>query len=71
MGDGLPSTTVQAMPAQPPGSTLLDVREDDEWASGHASGAAHVPLAKLAAGLGELDLVSAVHVVCRGGDGPG
>ncbi|WP_301122558.1 rhodanese-like domain-containing protein [Mycolicibacterium fortuitum] len=26
---------------------LIDVRENDEWAAGHAPGAAHVPLADL------------------------
>lgn len=26
---------------------LIDVRENDEWAAGHAPGAAHVPLAEL------------------------
>lgn len=28
-------------------ATLLDVREDDEWAAGHAPGAVHVPLREL------------------------
>ena len=27
--------------------TLIDVRENDEWAAGHAPGAVHVPLADL------------------------
>ncbi len=27
------------------GALLLDVREDDEWAAGHAPGAVHMPLA--------------------------
>ena len=31
------------------GAVLLDVREDDEWAAGHAPDAIHVPLA----GVGE------------------
>lgn len=29
------------------GAMLLDVREPQEWAAGHADGAAHVPLADL------------------------
>lgn len=29
------------------GAALLDVREPDEWAAGHAAEAAHVPLAQL------------------------
>lgn len=28
-------------------ATLLDVREDDEWAAGHAPRAVHVPLGRL------------------------
>ena len=48
-------------------AVLVDVRNDDEWAAGHAPGAVHVPLADLPARLGELDLGSPVHVVCRGG----
>ena len=30
-----------------PGAVLLDVREDDEWAAGHAPGAHHVALMDL------------------------
>ena len=29
------------------GAVLLDVREDDEWAAGHAPEAIHVPLARV------------------------
>ena len=29
------------------GAFLLDVREDDEWAAGHAPNAVHVPLSRL------------------------
>ncbi|HEY8676096.1 MAG TPA: rhodanese-like domain-containing protein [Candidatus Dormibacteraeota bacterium] len=29
------------------GATLLDVREADEWAAGHAPGAVHIPLSSL------------------------
>jgi 3-mercaptopyruvate sulfurtransferase SseA len=38
----------------PAGAFLLDVREDDEWAAGHAPGAVHVRLRDLAARFGEL-----------------
>lgn len=31
------------------GAVLLDVREDDEWAAGHAPNAVHVPLGNLGA----------------------
>jgi rhodanese-related sulfurtransferase len=47
---------------------LLDVREDDEWAAGHAPGALHIPLGQLGARLGELDPRQALAVVCRSGN---
>lgn len=34
------------------GAVLLDVRETDEWAAGHAPGAVHVPLAEVSAAAG-------------------
>lgn len=45
------------------GAALLDVREPDEWANGHAASAVHVPMGRLT-----LDLVPAgrpVLVVCH------
>ena len=33
---------------------LLDVREDDEWAAGHAPDAVHVRLGELGARVGEV-----------------
>ena len=48
---------------------LLDVREDDEFAAGHAPGAVHVPLSQLPTRLDELpDPGDApLSVVCRSG----
>ena len=48
------------------GSVALDVREDDEWAAGHISGAIHIPLAELAYREGEIPS-SRLIVVCRSG----
>lgn len=48
------------------GAVLLDVREEDEWAAGHAPGAVHVPLA----GVGQAAATfgsSTVLAVCRSG----
>ncbi len=61
-----PTTTVDALPE---GAVLLDVREDDEFAAGHAPGAVHVPLGDLPARAGELaDLPEGeLHVLCRSG----
>jgi rhodanese-related sulfurtransferase len=51
-------------------AVLLDVRENDEWAAGHAPEAVHVPMGQVAQRLDELAGVFAdrpVPVVCRSG----
>jgi rhodanese-related sulfurtransferase len=50
----------------PQGAVLLDVREDDEFAAGHAPGALHVPLGEVPARAGELP-EDEVFVLCRAG----
>jgi rhodanese-related sulfurtransferase len=64
--------TVQATdldPAKPvpPGTVLLDVREQDEWDAGHAPDAVHIPLGDLPERVGELDPDARVLVVCHSG----
>jgi rhodanese-related sulfurtransferase len=49
------------------GALLLDVREDDEWRSGRAPGAVHVPLAELPDHLDELARDRPIVCVCRSG----
>jgi rhodanese-related sulfurtransferase len=63
MPQPVPTVTVADLPD---GVALLDVREDDEWAAGHAPDAQHIPLGELAGRLGELP-DGAVYVVCRSG----
>jgi rhodanese-related sulfurtransferase len=46
---------------------LLDVREDDEWAAGHAPGAHHVPMMEIPVRLTEVPQDGDVVVVCRMG----
>ncbi len=46
---------------------LLDVREPDEWAAGHAPGAHHLPMMELPARMGEIPTDTDVVVVCRSG----
>ena len=46
---------------------LLDVREDDEWARGHAAGARHIPMGDVPARMGELDADATLFVVCHAG----
>ena len=51
----------------PAGAFLLDVREDDEWAAGHAPDAVHVRLGELGTHVAELPHDRAVYVICRSG----
>ncbi len=47
--------------------TVIDVREDEEWAAGHIAGAVHIPLGQLEARLGELDAPQPLVTTCRSG----
>ncbi|MEW2082189.1 rhodanese-like domain-containing protein [Streptomyces sp. NPDC005283] len=64
----LPSVDVAAVPS---GSLVLDVRENDEWASGHVEGALHVPMSDFVARFGEVTEAVAdgrrAYVMCRVG----
>ena len=61
----IPTTTVAALPDD---AVLVDVREDDEWAAGHAPNAIHIPLGELPSRLGELpETDDTVAIVCRMG----
>jgi rhodanese-related sulfurtransferase len=51
----------------PHGAYLLDVREDDEWAAGHAPGAHHLPMQDVPARMGEVPMDDDVYVICRSG----
>ncbi|HAQ9610248.1 TPA: rhodanese-like domain-containing protein [Enterococcus faecium] len=50
-----------------PTSQILDVREDDEIATGMIPGAIHVPLGQLGQRLSELSHTQPIVVVCRSG----
>ena len=60
----MPSVSVDGLPAD---AFLLDVREDDEWAAGHAPDATHVPMMQVPARLDEIPRDRDVVVVCRVG----
>ncbi|GAC1326383.1 MAG: rhodanese-like domain-containing protein [Mycobacteriales bacterium] len=62
-----PPAPIVAAAAVPDTVVLLDVREDDEWAAGHALGAVHVPLNELPGRLGELPPGRDIAVICRVG----
>jgi rhodanese-related sulfurtransferase len=46
---------------------LLDVREDDEWAAGHAPEAVHVRLGELNDRSEEIPRDREIYVICRSG----
>jgi rhodanese-related sulfurtransferase len=60
----LPAVDAAAVPAD---AILLDVRENDEWAAGHAENAIHIPMGEVVARIGEVPEGGKVHVVCRVG----
>lgn len=46
---------------------LVDVREPDEFASGHVPGAVNVPLGRLASCIEELDSDADIYLICQTG----
>lgn len=60
----IPQTQVSALAND---ATILDVREPDEWAAGHAPGAIHFPLGDLPTRLGDVPQDAPIAVVCRSG----
>jgi rhodanese-related sulfurtransferase len=63
-GDASPSVLSTDLPA---GVYLLDVREDDEWAAGHAPDAVHIPVGALNQRAAEIPQDREVYVICRSG----
>jgi rhodanese-related sulfurtransferase len=61
--------TLPEVPAAgvPDGAWLLDVREHDEWAAGHAPDARHIPLGELGVRAGEIPQDQDIYVICRSG----
>ena len=49
------------------GALLLDVREDDEWAAGHAPAAVHLPMGQVVDRIGELPTDRTIVCMCRVG----
>lgn len=63
-GPQIPSVTATQVEA---GAYLLDVREPDEWAAGHAPDAHHIPMMEVPARVAEIPADADVVVVCRSG----
>jgi rhodanese-related sulfurtransferase len=53
------------------GALLLDVREDDEWAAGHAPAAVHLPMGAIPTSYGELPTDRRIACICRSGSRSG
>ncbi|WP_131103248.1 rhodanese-like domain-containing protein [Ornithinimicrobium sufpigmenti] len=63
--DQIPTVHVTDLPDD---ALVVDVREADEWAAGHAPGAVHIPLGEVPARLGELpESDEPLPVICRSG----
>jgi rhodanese-related sulfurtransferase len=61
-------TTVADLPADfGPDAVLLDVRENDEWARGHAAAAQHIPMGQVPGRLDEIDRSATLYVICKAG----
>lgn len=58
----------QAHQLRSDGAFMLDVREPDEWNSGHIPGATLIPLGQLPDRLNELPVDQEIVVVCRSGN---
>lgn len=60
------SITVTDLAADPT-ATVIDVREPDEYASGHARGAVNLPLSQLGGRLDDVPTDRPVHIICQSG----
>jgi rhodanese-related sulfurtransferase len=49
------------------GAQLIDVRESNEWKSGHVAGAKHIPLGSLEGRLSTIATERPVMVICQSG----
>src|SRR5580765_5287043 len=64
----IPEVHASGVPDPVPDDLLVvDVREPDEWASGHIEGAVHIPLMEVPERLGEIPSDRRVLVVCAVG----
>ena len=58
----------EAHQRQAAGAVIVDVREPDEWRSGHIPGAVHIPLSQLGMHVNRFDKSQEMIVVCRSGN---
>lgn len=63
--DLIPSVAVTDLPDD---AVIVDCREPDEWAAGHANGALHLPLGDIPARVDELPSTDeSLPIICRSG----
>jgi rhodanese-related sulfurtransferase len=70
LGFGTPTPEVRVDDAHrlaAAGHRLVDVRDHDEFAAGHAPGAVHIPLGDLSHRVGDLDPAVGWLAICRSG----
>ena len=48
-------------------AVVVDVREDDEWAAGHAPGAVHIVMSDIPVRIGDLPEGEPLPIICRSG----
>ena len=56
------SVNVTEVPAD---AQLIDVREPDELAAGHARGAVNIPMSEFVGRIGEIDTERDVYLICK------
>lgn len=61
-------STAQALALREAGAFVLDVRQPDEWVTGHIPDATLIPLGELSARIAEVPRDRQVVVVCRSGN---
>lgn len=66
--EDLPAIDVDTAAASTETCVLLDVREPEEWMSGHAPSAIHIPMGELIARVDEIDRTRRIVCVCRSGN---
>jgi rhodanese-related sulfurtransferase len=64
LSEPVPQVPAAEVPAD---VVLVDVREPDEWAAGHAPGALHIPLREVGARYEEIPRDRDVYLICRSG----
>jgi rhodanese-related sulfurtransferase len=67
VSDGLEVTTEDLAAARERGAVVVDVRNDDEWVTGHVPDALHIPMDQLANRWEEIPSTGRVYVICAVG----